>query len=134
MNDLGVRGIGGVFLYAENPEALAAWYARHFGLDFAEWEPGACYGVNFLYNDPDGAKAHTVFSLMKAKGPLGEGRPECVVNWRVANLETFCAGLEAGGVAIDKREDYDYGRFAWIRDPEGHRVELYQPLKDPGSF
>lgn len=128
-----VRGIGGVFLYAEDPAALSAWYARHFGLTFLEWDPGACYGLEFLYTDPDGTKAHTVFSLMKAKGPLGEGRPESMVNWRVADLASFCAGLEAEGIPIEGREDYDYGRFAWIRDPEGHRIELYQPLGEPGT-
>lgn len=130
----GVKGLGGVFLYAENPEALSRWYGQHFGLAFIEWEPGTCYGLEFPYTDPDGQAAHTVFSLMKAKAPLGEGRPECVVNWRVVDLEAFCARLEAAGVPVEKREDYDYGRFAWIRDPEGRRVELYQPLQAPGTF
>ena len=128
-----VQGLGGVFLYAEDPVALSAWYTRHFGLGFTEWEPGACFGMEFFYTDPDGSKAHTVFSIMKAKEPLAEGRPECVVNWRVTDLEAFCAQLEAEGIVIDKREDYDYGRFAWIRDLEGRRVELYQPLKEPGA-
>lgn len=129
-----VKGLGGVFLYAEDPKALSEWYARHFGLVFNEWDPGACYGFEFPYTDPDGTAAHTVFSFMKAKGPLGQGRPEAMVNWRVADLEAFCRQLEAGGVPVESREDYDYGRFAWIHDPEGHRVELYQPLMAPGSF
>lgn len=130
MNQL-VKGIGGVFLYAENPKALSEWYARHFGLSFMEWEPGACYGLEFPHADLDGTKASTIFSLMKAKDPLGEGRPECVVNWRVADLEAFCTALEANGVAIEKREDSEYGGFAWIRDPEGRKVELYQPAVEP---
>jgi len=130
----GVRGLGGVFLYAEDPASLAGWYAHHFGLSFNEWEPGRCFGLDFQYTDPDGAKGHTVFSIMKAKGPLGEGRPECMVNWRVADLEAFCAALEAEGVSVESREDSEYGRFAWIRDLEGRRVELYQPLLEPGSF
>lgn len=123
----GVKGIGGVFLYAEDPKALAGWYAQHFGLSFMEWEPGVCFGLDFESTDADGTEAHTVFSIQKAKGPLGDGRPECMVNWRVADLEAFCAALEAEGISIDTREEYDYGRFAWVRDPEGHRVELYQP-------
>jgi predicted enzyme related to lactoylglutathione lyase len=130
---LGVKGLGGVFLYAEDPVALSAWYARHFGLSFTEWEPGACFGLEFIYKDPDGSQAHTVFSIMKAKVPLGAGRPECMVNCRVADLVAFCARLEVEGVSVEKREDYDYGRFAWIRDLEGHRVELYQPLKETRS-
>jgi catechol 2,3-dioxygenase-like lactoylglutathione lyase family enzyme len=128
-----VRGLGGVFLYAEDPEQLSRWYAAHLGLSFTEWEPGKCYGLELFFTDPDGRKAHTVFSLMKAKAPLGEGRPECMVNWRVDDLEAFCAGLEAAGVAVEPLQDYGYGRFAWIRDPEGHRIELYQPLQEPGS-
>lgn len=131
---LGVKGLGGVFLFAEDPKALSEWYALHFGLEFNEWEPGACYGLDFLYTDPDGSKAHTVFAVMKAKGPLAEGRPECVVNWRVADLDAFCSRLETEGIPVEQREDFEYGRFAWIHDPEGHRVELYQPLMDPGSF
>ena len=132
--NLGVKGLGGVFLYAEDPAGLSRWYATHFGLAFIEWEPGACYGLEFTYTDPDGTKAHTVFSFQKAKAPLGTGRPECMLNWRVADLEAFCARLEAEGVPVESREDFDYGRFAWIRDPEGHRVELYQPLQEPGTF
>lgn len=130
----GVKGIGGIFLYAEDPRALAGWYAHHFGLSFTEWDPGICFGLEFPHTDPDGAKAHTVFSVMKAKGPLGEGRPECMMNWRVADLEAFCAALEVEGIPIEKREDCAYGCFAWIRDPEGHRVELYQPSMEPGAF
>jgi catechol 2,3-dioxygenase-like lactoylglutathione lyase family enzyme len=130
----GVKGIGGVFLFAEDPKALAGWYAQHFGLSFNEWEPGACYGLEFGYTDADGTCAHTVFSIQKAKGLLGDGRPECMVNWRVADLEAFCAALEAEGIPIEKGEDCTYGRFAWIRDPEGHRVELYQPVTEPESL
>lgn len=126
-----VKGIGGVFLYAENPKALAEWYGKNLGLSFTEWEAGTCFGLELPCTDPDGTKASTVFSLMKAKVPLGEGRPECVVNWRVADLEAFCAALEANGVAIEKREDSEYGNFAWIRDPEGRKVELYQPAVEP---
>lgn len=102
---LGVKGLGGVFPYAEDPQALSEWYARHFGLVFNEWEPGICYGLDFHYTDPDGSMAHTVFSLMKAKAPLAEGRPECMVNWRVADLEVFCARLEAEGIPVKKQED-----------------------------
>ena len=60
--------------------APSAWYARHFGLGFTEWGPCACFGLEFLYTDPDGSKVHTVFSITQAKAPLAEGRPECVVN------------------------------------------------------
>lgn len=128
-----VKGLGGVFLYAEDPKGLSEWYARYLGLAFMEWGEGTCYGLMFTYTDPDGAEAQTIFSLQKAKEPLGKGRPECMVNWRVADLEALCRELQAAGVAIEKREDSEYGRFAWIHDPEGHRVELYQPAAEPDS-
>jgi predicted enzyme related to lactoylglutathione lyase len=51
-----------------------------------------------------------------------------VVNYRVRDLPGFLAQLKAGGIEIEKTEDFDYGRFAWIRDPEGNRIELYQEL------
>lgn len=125
---MGVKGLGGVFLVAEDPRALSEWYARHLGLSFMEWEPGTNYGLTFPSTDPDGTPVDTVFSFQKAKGPLGEGRPECVVNWRVADLAALCARLQSAGIPIEKQEDCEYGHFAWIRDPEGRRVELYQPV------
>jgi catechol 2,3-dioxygenase-like lactoylglutathione lyase family enzyme len=124
----GVKGIGGIFLYAEDPKALSAWYGRHFGLALMEWAPGTCFGLEFPGTDPEGNPVNTIFSIQKADSPLGPGRPECMVNWRVADLGAFCARLEIEGVPVEKIEDSEYGRFAWIRDPEGHRVELYQPL------
>ena len=72
--------------------------------------------------------------IMKAKQKLKGNRKECMVNWRVEDLDLFLDGLAAAGIQADKREDYDYGRFAWITDPEGNPVELYQPLMEPGTF
>ena len=123
-----VRGIGGVFLSANDPKALVAWYSKHLGLEFDTYSEGQCYGRVFDYTDPDGQPAHTVFSLNKPKEPLAPGRAQATVNWRVADLDAFVAELEADGVVVEKREDYDYGRFAWITDPEGNRLELYQML------
>ena len=120
-----VRGIGGVFLSANDPQALVAWYSRHLGLVFDCYSEGQCYGLEFPYTDPDGKPGHTIFSLNKPKEPLGPGRGQATVNWRVADLDAFLAEREADGVVVEKREDYDYGRFAWITDPEGNRLELY---------
>lgn len=120
----GVLGISGVFLMADDPAALRDWYARHLGLALMEWTPGRCYGLNFEHQLPDGRASHTVFSIQKAPQPLGEGPRSCTVNWRVEDLDAFLAGLD--GVPVDKREDGEYGRFAWITDPEGNRLELYQ--------
>lgn len=131
---LSVRGLGGVFLQANDPVALKDWYAQYLGLAFTCWGEGTCYGLEFPFTEPDGTQAHTLFSIMKAKTLLPSPRQECMLNWRVADLNAFLNHLEAGGIAVEKREDYDYGRFAWIMDPEGNRIELYQPLMEPGTF
>ena len=115
-------GIGGVFLKARDPQALALWYATHFGIPSQE-------GGSLAFDGPDSA-GMTVF----AHFPLdtryfGEGSQQVMVNFRVDDLDGLLEHLAEAGVRIDpKREDYSYGRFAWVWDPEGNRVELWQPL------
>jgi predicted enzyme related to lactoylglutathione lyase len=127
---ISVDGIGGVFLYANDAKALSNWYAHHFGLRIETYEDGKVYGTEFKYRRlSDSSKVDsTVFSISQAKPPLPAERRECVINYRVRDLTAFLEQLKADGVAIEKTEDYDYGRFAWIRDPEGNRIELYEPL------
>ena len=127
---IGVDGIGGVFIYANDAKALSNWYAHHFGLRIETYEDGKVYGTEFKYRRlSDSSKVDsTVFSISQAKAPLGAERRECVINYRVRDLSAFLEQLKADGIAIEKTEDYDYGRFAWIRDPEGNRIELYEPL------
>ena len=127
---IAVDGIGGIFLYANDARALSNWYAHHFGMRIETYEDGKVYGTEFKYRRlSDSSKIDsTVFSISQAKTPLPAERHECVVNYRVRDLAAFLAQLKADGVEIEKTEDYDYGRFAWIKDPEGNRIELYQPL------
>lgn len=127
---ISVDGIGGVFLYANDAKALSNWYAHHFGMRIETYEDGKVYGTEFKYRRlSDSSKVDsTVFSISQSKTPLPAERRECVVNYRVRDLSGFLEQLKADGVAIEKTEDYDYGRFAWVRDPEGNRIELYQPL------
>jgi predicted enzyme related to lactoylglutathione lyase len=127
---ISVDGIGGVFLYANDAKALSNWYAHHFGMQIETYEDGKVYGTEFKYRRlSDSSKIDsTVFSISQSKNPLPAERHECVVNYRVRDLTGFLEQLKADGVPVEKTEDYDYGRFAWIRDPEGNRIELYQPL------
>jgi predicted enzyme related to lactoylglutathione lyase len=127
---ISVDGIGGVFLYANDAKALSNWYAHHFGMQIETYEDGKVYGTEFKYRRlSDSSKIDsTVFSISQSKNPLPAERHECVVNYRVRDLTAFLEQLKADGVPVEKTEDYDYGRFAWIRDPEGNRIELYQPL------
>jgi predicted enzyme related to lactoylglutathione lyase len=115
-------GIGGIFLKARNPQALAAWYSTHLGI-----QPGE--GGSLVFAGPESA-GMTVFSHFPLDTAyFGDGAQQSMVNFRVDDLNQLLAQLAAAGVRIDpKREEYPYGRFAWIWDPEGNRLELWQPL------
>ncbi|HUA99822.1 MAG TPA: VOC family protein [Terracidiphilus sp.] len=114
-------GVGGVFLKAQAPGALAAWYAAHLGIPLQE-------GGTLAFSGPE-ADGMTVFAHFPMDTEyFGGGPQQAMVNFRVDDLEGLLAQLEAAGVRVDpKREEYPYGRFAWIWDPEGNRVELWQP-------
>lgn len=114
-------GVGGVFLRAKDPKALSAWYAAHLGIPTQD-------GGALAFDGPE-STGMTVF----AHFPLdtryfGEGAQQVMVNFRVDDLDGLLERLAKAGARIDsKREDYAYGRFAWFWDPEGNRVELWQP-------
>jgi predicted enzyme related to lactoylglutathione lyase len=125
-----VTGIGGIFLRASDPQALAVWYAQHLGIQLNDWG-----GAQFLWSDEvpptTGSTAWSLFPAdTKYFGPGTASGPQAtMVNYRVDDLDALLAQLAAAGVSIDPhREDASYGRFAWITDPEGNRLELWQPL------
>jgi predicted enzyme related to lactoylglutathione lyase len=113
-------GIGGIFLRARDPKALSAWYAEHFGIQGE--------GGSLVFEGPSAAGT-TVFAHFPADTAyFGSGSQQAMINLRVDNLDELLAHLSAAGVTIDpKRDDQPYGRFAWIVDPEGNRVELWEP-------
>ncbi len=127
---ISVDGIGGVFIHANDAKALSNWYAHHFGLKLETYEDGKVYGTEFKYRRlSDSSKVDsTVFSITQSNVTLPPERKEAVINYRVRDLAAFLEQLKADGIEIEKTEDFDYGRFAWIKDPEGNRIELYQPL------
>ncbi len=113
-------GVGGVFLKAQEPKTLSAWYATHLGISPIE-------GGSLIFEGPESAGT-TVFSHFPLDSTyFGDSGQQAMVNFRVDDLDQLLANLTAAGVRIDpKREDYGYGRFAWIWDPEGNRVELWE--------
>jgi predicted enzyme related to lactoylglutathione lyase len=127
---ISVEGIGGVFIYANDAKALSNWYAHHFGLQLETYEDGKVYGTEFKYRRlGDSSQVDsTVFSISQSPTNLPAERRECTINYRVRDLRAFLDQLKADGVAVEHTEDFDYGRFARIKDPEGNRIELYQPL------
>lgn len=123
-----VTGIGGIFLKAQDPKALEAWYSQHLGIELAKWG-----GAVFLWSDEVPATTgQTTWSLFSETSKhFGTGTQRAMVNYRVDDLDALLAQLEAAGVPIDPdRQSYPYGKFAWITDPEGNRLELWEPIAD----
>jgi|SRR5579872_1602217 len=119
-----VTGIGGVFLKAEDPERLYVWYERHLGI---KREPDG--SVIFRWSDDADPDGMTVWALFPRDTEYFEpSRSPVMINFRVDDLDALVASLAGEGVEIDpRREDHDFGRFAWVMDPEGNRVELWEP-------
>jgi predicted enzyme related to lactoylglutathione lyase len=123
-----VTGIGGIFFKARDPKALVRWYGEHLGIAIEEsvalftWRGGK-----------DGkVRGHTVWSIFPADTKyFGEDGASFMVNYRVKNLDEVLAALRAEGVEVARKvEDSEYGRFGWITDPEGNRIELWEPPKE----
>lgn len=132
-----ITGIGGVFFKARNPAKLAAWYKQHLGLPIDD----AWNGCQFHWREfknPRKAGA-TVWSAFKADTKyFGNGKPPQghMINYRVANLKKMLAQLRKAGVWVDPKsntpaEGSEYGKFGWIKDSEGNRIELWEPPAPP---
>jgi catechol 2,3-dioxygenase-like lactoylglutathione lyase family enzyme len=118
-----VIGLGGVFFKAKDPKALYEWYREHLGIEGAE-------GTGAMWSD-DSAGVVNVWSIFPEDTKyFGLRQSGFMVNFRVDDLHELLKALRAEGVTVDdKVEEYDYGKFAWIVDPEGNRVELWEPPK-----
>jgi len=121
-----VTGIGGVFFKAKDPEALRAWYAKHLGL-----EPDAYGSVVFQCPDSEEQRkaAQTVWSLFPSDTKYFDpSSAPFMINYRVENLAGLLEQLRSEGVAVEEgMEEYEYGRFGHLMDPEGNRIELWEP-------
>jgi predicted enzyme related to lactoylglutathione lyase len=117
-----VTGLGGIFFKSRDPAALGAWYAQHLGLNVEEWG-----GVRFDENER--RPGYTLWSPFAADtGYFGPGAQSYMINFRVDDLDALLAQLRSAGVAVDERVDEsEFGRFGWVVDPEGTRIELWQP-------
>lgn len=124
-----VTGIGGIFFQAENPGRLYEWHEKQLGIKSAPNGQGAM--LHWREDENPERRGMTVWALFEKHGKYFEpSRAAFMLNYRVDNLDALPEALRAEGVEIDpKREDYDYGRFAWIVDPEGNKIELWEPPK-----
>lgn len=121
-----VTGIGGIFFKAKDPAALQAWYKRHLGIDVQEWG-----GAAFTWADGEGKPmaGTTVWCISSAQGEqFAPSAASFMVNYRVEDLHALVALLrEEGCNVLDNIDESEYGKFAWVIDPEGNKVELWQP-------
>lgn len=113
-----VTGIGGIFFKAENPEAMRQWYFEKLGISYETW--GSVFSWK---NEPEGT---TSFSIFKSDSNYYEGK--FMINFRVDELVPLLEKLKQEGVkVVDEMMDEDYGKFGWIYDPEGNKIELWEP-------
>jgi catechol 2,3-dioxygenase-like lactoylglutathione lyase family enzyme len=122
-----ITGIGGVFFKAKDPKALAAWYRDVLGMPVQAWG-GAALHYDAARHPP--ASAWSVFST--SSNYFAPSTREFMINYTVDDMDAIVRRLRAKGVEILKRDDQDpNGRFAWILDPEGNKIELWQPKRLP---
>jgi len=121
-----VTGIGGIFFQAKDPAALQAWYKKHLGIDVQAWG-----GTAFTWADADGnpTTGTTVWSIFKAgSDQFAPSKASFMINYRVDDLTALLQALrEEGCTVLEKTDDSEYGKFGWVIDPEGNKIELWQP-------
>jgi predicted enzyme related to lactoylglutathione lyase len=121
-----VTGIGGVFFKTANPESTKAWYEKHLGI------PAGQYGHLFIWRDdeqPDQRKSTTWNPFSATTNYFAPSTKEWMINYRVENLKALLDELRKEGVTIvGDIEEYEYGKFGWILDPEGNKIELWEPV------
>jgi catechol 2,3-dioxygenase-like lactoylglutathione lyase family enzyme len=116
-----VTGLGGIFFKVADSDASKAWYQDMLGVG-GEW--GAMFP--FKNDDPEGFSLLSPFK--KESDYFAPSDARFMINLRVDDIDGMVASLEEKGVAILGRQDEDYGRFAWIMDPDGVKIELWQQL------
>ena len=120
-----VTGVGGVFFKAKDPKALAAWYRNVLGLSMEAWG-----GAALRYDAPKHPSVLIWNAFPASTNYFAPSNSAFMINYAVGDMDALLARLRAKGVEILKREDDDpNGRFAWILDPEGNKIELWEPKR-----
>jgi predicted enzyme related to lactoylglutathione lyase len=121
-----VTGIGGIFFNARDPVSLCAWYKEHLGVDVQPWG-----GAAFKWTDAQGkpTAGTTAWSIGDANSSqFAPSTSSFMVNYRVEDVHALVAALKAEGCnVLDKIDESEFGKFAWVIDPEGNKVELWEP-------
>ncbi|MBT8253583.1 MAG: VOC family protein [Bacteroidia bacterium] len=119
-----VTGLGGFFFRTKDPKTLKDWYGKHLGL------PVDDYGCTFWWKDKEGNDCSTQWSPFNENTKYFEpSKKQFMMNFRVENLEELLGVLKDEGVTVvGEIESYEYGKFGWILDPEGNKIELWEPV------
>lgn len=120
-----VTGIGGVFFLAKDPVAMQAWYRKHLGIDVQDWG-----GAVFAWSDADGKPTGgmTVWCIKSSSKDMEPSTSPFMVNYRVADVGALLQALrEEGCQVLDQYEESEFGKFGWVLDPEGNKIELWEP-------
>jgi predicted enzyme related to lactoylglutathione lyase len=120
-----VTGIGGIFFKSRDPKALGAWYKTHLGFDIEQWG-GAAF--RWKQDNPEGIGTTIWNPFAGDTKYFAPSAAPFMINYRVEDLHALLAALRAVGVHVDEKvEESEYGRFAWVIDPEGNKLELWEP-------
>ncbi|MFA6219473.1 MAG: VOC family protein [Erythrobacter sp.] len=119
-----VTGLGGVFYVVNDPAATRAWYREILGID-------GDYGPQLDWSEETGAKPYSLISHFADDEYIRPGTGGFMINLRVDDLDGFLALLAAKGVAVLGSADEGYGKFAWLLDPDGIKIELWQQVEAP---
>jgi len=121
-----VTGIGGIFFKCRDRKSTMAWYEKHLGIPMEAW------GAQFFWEDAkvEGIKPYSVLSMFEeSSGYFDPSRSPFMINFRVYDLNALLEQLRAEGVPIVGEPMSDeFGKFAWIMDPEGNKIELWEQL------
>lgn len=127
-----ITGIGGVFFKAKDPAKLMAWYHKHLGV---RPESNGSSSSIFQWRERDDERkvAYTVWAIFPRDTKYFDpSQSAFMINYRVQDLDRLLEQLKNEGVTVDeKREEYEYGKFGWITDPEGNRIELWEQKGPP---
>jgi len=121
-----VTGIGGIFLKAEDPKATNEWYEKHLGINSGQW------GGTFTWRHAEDKEkmGYTAWSIFKNDTTYtSPSKKDAMINFRVEDLEALIAVLKEEGVeCIGDIQEEEYGKFGWIMDPNGYKIELWEPF------
>lgn len=118
-----ITGLGGVFYVAADPEATRAWYAQVLGIEGE-------YGPQLAWAEEPMEHPYSLISHFRDEAYIKPGSGGFMINLRVHDLDGFVEGLKAKGVDVLDTVDEGYGKFAWLLDPDGVKIELWEQVED----